>query len=170
MRKLIHAAIALQIVAMVMATTWAQGTNPCTVLPPGTVFTITTGKPFVVAWVLDAQSPASPTDPTLVPTRVNGFRLNVDSQPVVEITPAAGAPCPAGNANAGKLPYTYTTASGVAKGNHTVTVKAWNYTLDAAGNPTTTKQEGPAVTTPFVAADVLQTGPPGGVSGVQVGR
>jgi hypothetical protein len=126
-------------------------------------FTVTSGAPFTVAWVMDPLGPVSATDPTLVPQRIDGYSLQIDSGPkqdLIVAALAAVAPCPVGTPMAGKIPYQVRTASGVGKGNHTASLSAWNFVLDSAGNPTTTRQEGSAVSIPFVGVDPVQAGPP----------
>jgi hypothetical protein len=137
--------------------------------PPAQPMTVTSGAPFAVMWVMDPLVPASQTDPTLVPQRVNGYYLQIDGGPKQEITAVpvgTGDPCPAGTSMAGKVPYQFRTTTGVPKGNHSVTITAWNFALDAFGNPTTTRREGPAVSVPFVGVELVHTGPPQGPQNV----
>lgn len=155
MRNLV---IASALVLLFSSNAVAQ-TDPCTVaLPP---FTVTSGAPFTITWLMAPTVPASPTDPTLVPQRIDGFWIQIDTAARIKL-PAltAGTPCPVGTPNAGKLPYTYRTLSGVSRGSHSARINAYNFVLDTNGNPTTTEQEGAAVTVPFAAADLTHTTPP----------
>jgi len=132
--------------------------DPCTTAQPP--FTVNSGAPFTIAWLMDAMVPASPTDPTLVPQRIDGYYLQIDSTPRVRLSGVIiGLPC-VGGPNLGKIPFTYRTTSGVSRGSHLAQLLAYNYILDVNGNPTTTEQEGPAVTVPFAAVDLTHTGPP----------
>lgn len=149
------------VVAVLLATvSTASAQDTCTPVAAGTVFTVTSGKAPTVSWLMAATVPTSATDPTPVPQRINGFTVQINTATPVDVNPAAMTPCPSGTTNAGKVPYMLTLQSGVPKGNHTLTVKAWNFVLDASGNPTTQRQESAAVSIPFVAGDLLQYGPP----------
>ena len=130
--------------------------DPCeTTVPP---FVVTSGSAYWITWVLPATV-STPQGP--VPQRINGFTLQIDATPKLDLGALVpGAPCPAGTPQAGKLPFVYRTLSGVARGSHTATLIAWNFTLDASGNPTTTKQESGPLTIPFAAVDPILTGPP----------
>ncbi|MDQ3525805.1 MAG: hypothetical protein M3451_12225, partial [Chloroflexota bacterium] len=148
------------IIELLLAATMAQAAADACSAPSG-AFTVSSGAPFTVTWVVPATAPTSATDPTPVPNRINGFNLQIDSGVKQNIgLPTAGPACPAGTAHAGKIPYSYRTTSGVAKGSHTLSLSAWNYALDASGNPTTTQQESAAVSVPFAVVDLVQTGPP----------
>lgn len=153
--------LALVVFALIIPTSAFAQTDPCaTATPP---FVITSGAPYTITWLMDAQVPVSPTDPTLVSQRIDGYYLQVDLQVRTRLTSAqvtVGPPCSATTPNSGKIPTTYRTANGVSRGNHSVRINAFNFTLDANGNPTTTEQEGPAVTVPFDAVDPLQSTPP----------
>ena len=133
-------------------------------------FTVTSGSPYTVEWIMDATVPASATDPTLVPHRIDGFYLQIDAGTKADIKPTPGAPCPVGSVQAGKIPYIYRTTSGVARGSHTLTLSAYNFALGADGTPTTTRQEGPAVSVPFVGVDPVRVGPPTAPLGVIIKR
>jgi len=136
-------------------------TDPCqSATPP---FVVTSGRPFTAVWLMDAMVQANPpTDPTLVPARIDGFYLQIDSQPRVDTGPIApSAPCPVGTPNAGKLPFSWTSSvGGVSRGTHTFTVRGWNFQLDTQGVPTTTRQEGVVASIPFSAVDLVQVGAP----------
>lgn len=150
---------ALTILLLSSATSAYAQTDPCAVAAPP--FVVTSGAPYTITWLMSPQVPVSPTDPTLVPQRIDGFYLQIDLTARIRLNGLIpGTPCPAGNANAGKLPYSYRTLSGVPRGNHSTKISAYNFTLDANGNPTTIEQEGPAVTVPFAAADLTHTTPP----------
>lgn len=136
---------------------WAQ--DPCTTqIGP---FIVTSGAPYTVTWLADALVPTSPSDSTLIPNRVNGYTIQIDAGPKVDVgLPTAGPTCPSGTPNAGKNPYSYRSANGVTRGSHTLSHRAWNYVLDAAGLPTTVVQESAAVVVPFTAADPTLLGAP----------
>lgn len=123
-------------------------------------FTVTSAKPFTVTWVQDAKVPASPTDPTLVDERINGFTYSLDGAAPVDFTPQSGAACAAGTSQAGRIPYLFVMPSGMAKGAHTISITAWNFVLNADGTPTTTRQLGVPTSVPFVGIDPMKTGPP----------
>lgn len=132
--------------------------DPCaTAQPP---FAVTSGAPFGVTFLEPTTAPASPTDPTPVPVRIDGFHFQIDTGVKQSVVLSPGAACPSGSF-VGLRPYTYRTASGVSKGSHTLTIIPWNFVLDpVTGDPTTTKQEGIAVQIPFAAIDPVQAGPP----------
>lgn len=145
--------------------------DPCTAPPAGTTYTVTSGRPFKITFVVPDKAPASATDPTLVPNRISGFFIDVDDPNInnnVGWLSPSGAACPAGSTFAGMLPYEYT-LQGVSRGNHQVYVSAWNYALDANGAETTTRQESELASVPFAAADPVLIGPPAGPRNVLIG-
>lgn len=145
-------------VALFAARASAQ-TDPCaTAVQP---FTVTTGSPLQVTFLLDSSVPTSPTDPTLVPTRVDGVTVWVDNGTPAELGKLLPAsPCPSGTF-LGKLPFSFRSPFGVAKGAHTLNIKAWNYILDpVTGAPTTTRADGGVVSIPFAVADLVVSHPP----------
>lgn len=123
-------------------------------------FVVTSGAPFNILWVLPPTQDASATDTTQVPLRVDGFYLQMDGLAKADIAATRGTPCPAGNANVGKIPFLFKTLSGVAKGSHQASISGWNFVLDSSGNPTTQRAEGTATAIPFAAADPVAVGPP----------
>jgi hypothetical protein len=126
-------------------------------------FVVPSGAPFGVTFVMPASVQVSATDPTQVPLRVNGYTAWIDAGPRHEISPTpvgAGDPCPQGTSFAGQRPFEFRVPEGVSRGTHTFTLVAWNWKLDALGNPTSIRQEGPAVVVPFVGADPVHEGPP----------
>jgi hypothetical protein len=126
-------------------------------------FVVTSGAPFGITFVMPSSVPVSETDPTQVPLRVDGYTAWIDTGTRYEIKPSpvgVGDPCPQGTAFAGQRPYTFRVPEGVGRGSHTFNLLAWNFKLDAVGNPTTERQEGPAVVVPFVGADPVHQGPP----------
>ena len=140
--------------------------DPCqTAVPP---FVVTSGSPVWISWV----APAIVTTPDGdVPNRIDGFYLQIDTAPRQDLGPLpAGAPCPSGTPQAGKLPFAYRTLSGVPRGSHEARITPWNLQLDAAGNPTSVRQEGPILLIPFVAADPVLTGPPPALSNGRIVR
>lgn len=154
-RVLFAAAIVLMLSSMAFGQSVQDACN--TAIGP---FTVTSGSPFYVLWTMDATVPASPTDPTPVPHRVDGFYLQIDTQTRVDIAPTRGTACPSGSPQAGKIPYIFRTTSGVARGSHTARIQGWNFAVDQDGNPTTVRQEGAVTSIPFAAVDLVQTGPP----------
>ena len=126
-----------------------------TVSPP---FVVTSGAPFTIAWLM--PSTATENGQT-VPNRYDGFYLQIDAGPKVDIGKATpGTPCPPGNSNANNVPHTYRTTSGVSKGSHNAKLSSWNFVLDGNGNPTTNRAESAVVTVPFSGGDPVLTGPP----------
>lgn len=137
-----------------------QAPDVCTGPPSGT-FTVTAAAPFTVGWVMDATVPVSDVDQIQVPQRINGFFVQIDNGPKQNIgLPPAGAVCPTGTVQQGKIPYNYRAQFGGAKGPHTLLVSGWNFKLDASGNPTTVVEGGPVVSIPFSAVDPVRFGPP----------
>jgi hypothetical protein len=134
--------------------------DACVVIPPGTVFTVTSGAPFTLMWIMPATGPASATDPTPVPMRIDGFYLAIDTGNRMSISAMQGSPCPAGTPNAGKIPYMHRTTSGVARGSHEARLTAWNYIVDSNGNSTGVPQDGETTIVPFGAVDAVMQGPP----------
>jgi hypothetical protein len=122
-------------------------------------FTVTSGAPFNVQWLM--------ADTVLennisVPSRFNGFYLQIDGEAKIDLGMATELPtCPSSSTvYPGDRPFTYRTKQGVSRGPHTLKISAWNYTLDATGTPTTTKQESVVANIPFSAGDPIQYGPP----------
>ena len=147
--------------SVVLAQTPANPTVLCTTTPTGP-FLVTSGAPFTVMWLMLDTVPASATDPTLVPNRYNGFYIQIDGGPKTDIGLAtAAAACLSTTPHPGDIPFSYRTPTGVARGQHSLKISAWNFALDGAGNPTTTKQESVVVTLPFTAGDPILFGPPG---------
>lgn len=156
-----HTAMGLVLVALFVLTPISTGSaQTSTACEPATgPYIVTSGRPFTTVWLMDAKVPASPQDPTLVDQRIDGFYLQVDNGPKVDIgKPAPGTTCT--GPLAGKIPYSFRVDSGVGKGAHTATLSAYNFQLNPDGSPTTVKQEGPAVSVPFSAVDPVQVGAP----------
>lgn len=151
--------LAVLLLAAVPSVAFAQ--DPCAAAP--TPFTVTSGAPFNVTFLWASMVPASATDSTLVPNRINGLRVQIDGGVKQEM---AGfiqiGTCPVGTPFAGMLVYTARSPSGAAKGTHTATFTPWSYAVDAAGNLVSSAEEGTAVTVPFVADDLvmIRIGPP----------
>lgn len=137
-------------------------TDACQAAQPP--FTLTSGAPFTITWLMDVQVPVSATDATLVPQRIDGYYLQINGGPKQDIVAVKGETCTVG-AFANKAVYQYRMLTGVPKGQHTITVTPWNFVLSIDSNgwwaPTTTRQEGPAVAVPFAVVDPAQLGPPG---------
>jgi hypothetical protein len=122
-------------------------------------FTVTSGAPFTIQWIMaDTVIEGSAT----LPSRYNGFYIQVDGGEKYDIGMAtAMTTCPSTSASyANDKPYSYKTPSGVTRGNHTLKISAWNFTLDGNGDPTTNKQESVVASIPFSAGEPTQTGPP----------
>lgn len=147
----------LGLVLLASGPAFAQDHVLCSTTPP-TSFVVTTGAPFTVSWLMpDTATENGQT----VPNRFDGFYLQIDGGAKSDIgKPTAALACSSTSLHPGDVAYTYKTPSGVAKGTHTLKISAWNYTLDGAGNPTTTKQESTVVSVPFSAGDPTLTGPP----------
>jgi len=122
-------------------------------------FTVTSGSPFTVQWIM-ADTVAE--NNTTVPTRIEGFYLQIDGGEKFDIGKATAlTTCPStSTVYPNDLPFSFRTTSGVARGQHTLKISAWNFVLDSAGDPTTTKQESVVASIPFVAGDPIQYGPP----------
>lgn len=123
-------------------------------------FQVNSGAPYTITWLMDAQVPVSSTDPTLVPQRIDGFFLQIDGGPKVDLGPLVSTGVCGAGSNVGKLIYTFRTSSGVPRGSHNAAISGWNFVLDSNGAPTTTKQEGIALVIPFDAVDPIRLGPP----------
>lgn len=136
-----------------------------TAAPP---FTVTSGSPFTVQWIMpDTTTENGQT----VPNRWNGFYVQIDNGPKADIGLATVlTACSSGSPRPGDFPHTYRTTAGVTKGNHTLKLSAWSFTLDGAGNPTTTRQESTVASIPFDAVDPILTGPPVQPSNVLIVR
>jgi hypothetical protein len=104
--------------------------------------------------------PVSSTDPMLVPARLDGWFVRLDSQSRIDTGRLTWVPCPAGNANAGKLGFVYRWPSPIAGGKHSIAIIGYNFVVGPDGLPTTVKQEGLPTTVPFTAADPIHTTPP----------
>lgn len=168
MKKILVAT--LMLLALSALPAQAQSQDVCTTVstPP---FTLTTGAPYTIAWLMDATVPLSDTDPTLVPQRIDGFTIQVDAGVKQEIGVPAASTCATGTLNAGKLAYSFRTASGVAKGSHTLTLTPWNFAIDpVTGAITTTVAPGPPVAIPFVVVDPVRVGPPTAPKNAKVKR
>jgi hypothetical protein len=136
-------------------------------------FVVASGAPFGITFLMPSSVPASDTDPTQVPLRVDGYTAWIDGGTRHELRPTpigAGDPCPQGTTFAGQRGFEVRLPEGVSRGQHTLTVLAWNWKLDAIGNPTSIRQEGPAVVVPFVAVDPAHQGPPPGPKNVIIRR
>ena len=121
-------------------------------------FTVTSGAPFGVAWIM--HDTATENGIT-VPNRYNGFYVQIDGGAKADVGMAVAQPaCSPSSLKPGDIPYTYRTPSGVARGTHTLKISAWSFTLDGNGNPTTTKQESLVTSVPFSAGDPILFGPP----------
>lgn len=126
---------------------------------------LTTGKAFLVKWTEQQQITQNGTT---VAHRYDGFYVQVDTQPEVAVPLSAEiGVCPAGTARPSDKIYSYQ-SSGVQKGNHNVSVVAWNWAvlknpdgtpqLNPDGTPkysTTQKERSTPVLVPFVANDAM---------------
>jgi hypothetical protein len=149
----------LAAVLLVPRASVAQGPPQICFTTMGGPFTVTSGAPFNIQWIMaDTVSENSAT----VPTRINGFYVQIDGGEKYDIGMATALPtCPStSTVYPNDLPFTFKTTSGVARGPHTLKISAWNFVLDSAGDPTTTKQESVVVSIPFSAGEPTQLGPP----------
>lgn len=154
------AVLALALLAGLASTVQAQDPAPqiCFTTMQGP-FTVTSGAPFTVQWIMaDTVAENSIT----VPTRIGGFYIQVDGGEKYDIGMATAlTTCPStSTVYPNDKPFSYRTASGVSRGSHTLKISAWNFVLDSAGDPTTTKQESVVASIPFSAGEPTQTGPP----------
>jgi hypothetical protein len=157
----VRIALALLMVLGLSCLSSAQAPSLTEACLPGTPpYVVTSAKPYTVTWLQAATVPASPSDPTLVPERINGFTYTLDSGPAVDFVPTSGPAC-VGGTNAGKIPYLYAMPSGVSKGAHTLGITPWNYALNPDGTNSSTKQVGATTSIPFDAVDPVKLGPPG---------
>lgn len=158
---LLRRTAALLLLLAIAAPAAAQAApDPCQVVTPGSTFVVTSTSAPWISWVHDALVPASSTDTTLVPARIDGWWVRVDTLPRINTGRLTPIVCPAGNANAGKLGFTWRYPSAIAVGKHTATVNGWNFVIDSNGATTTTQQEGAAVSIPFTVVDPLHLTPP----------
>lgn len=130
----------------------------CTTNPIGP-FLVTSGAPFTISWIM--ADTTVDTGGQTVPNRVNGFYIQIDNGAKDDIGMATALPaCSTTSIKPGDIPYTFRTSSGVSRGSHTLKISAWNFTLDGAGNPTTSTQESIVTSVPFTAGDPILFGPP----------
>jgi len=138
-------------------------TIDCDAPAPTQPGTITTGRPYTAAWCIPSTvtitNPDSTTD--TVANRVDGYFVKLDTNAEANVLAASvttGTPSP----TLKLIPVSLRTTSGVNKGNHQVSVQAYNFPLKADGTPdtTATPQRAAAVVIPFVATDVVLTGAP----------
>lgn len=146
------------LLALLLAGGLFQQDHPlCNTTPVGP-FTVTSGAPFNVLWIMPDTASENGMN---VPNRYEGFYLQIDGGPKADIGMATALPeCSSATAKPGDIPYTYTTTQGVSRGPHTLRISAWNHTLDGAGNPTSTIQESIVISIPFSAGDPVLFGPP----------
>jgi len=145
-------------------------TIDCDAPAPTVPTTITTGRPYTIAFCLPPTTVTNPDNTTSdVPSRVEGYTAVLDGGAPVELGKlVAGAPAPTTKMQ----PVSYRTSTGVPKGTHNVFVTPWNCPLDAVtGLPTTCtvaqRQNASPVSIPFVATDQALGGPP---PAIQKGR
>ncbi len=166
--------VILSVALMAVSSVATAQTIDCDAPAPTTPGTITTGRPYTIAFCIPSVIAVANPDGTStdVPNRVEGYTAVLDGGAPVELgklTPGAASPTL-------KLqPVSYRTNSGVAKGNHSVVVTPWNCPLDATGNPPVTcttaqHQNASPVSIPFVATDVLLTGAPPPIQKGRVSR
>lgn len=135
----------------------------CVIVPPGTTFTLTGASAPLFSWTMNELVPVSSTDPTLVPQRMDGFYVQVDSLTRIDTGKLTPATC-----GDGRLAFTFRWPSNVPRGNHTGSVRGYNFALDSSGNPTSTRVEGAITTVPFAVVDPVHTGPPEAPANVKV--
>ncbi len=162
-------------VVMLGAISSAQAqTIDCDAAAPTTPGTITTGRPYTIAFCIPSVIAVANPDGTStdVPNRVDGYTAVLDGGAPSELGKLpAGTPSPTLKLQ----PVSYRTNSGVAKGTHTVVITPWNCPLDATGNPPATcttaqHQNASPVSIPFVATDVILTGAPPPIQKGRVSR
>lgn len=138
--------------------------DPCAALTT-TSDTITTGRARDILFQQSKTVPTSPTDPTPVPVRIDGYFVKIDALPEQQYPkPATSLTCANGNWGfilSGAVP-------AVSKGSHQLVLTPWNFVYNPDGTPTTTVQRGPSATRPFVAVDPFMTGPPPAPTGVRI--
>lgn len=121
-------------------------------------FVVTSGAPFNVTWLVPSSTSENGVT---VPVRINGFYIQIDGGTKDDIGMATElTQCPSSGPFPLHQPYTTKTSTGVARGNHTLKISSWNFSLDATGTPTTTKQESVVASVPFTAGDPIMFGPP----------
>lgn len=155
----------LAVLLLAAPTSAQQDSLLCNASPLGP-FVVTSGAPFTVGWLMtDTVTENNIT----VPNRYDGFYLQIDGGPTIDIGLATALPpCSATSSRPGDKPYNYVTPQGVSRGAHTLKINAWNYELDSAGNPTQTRQVGVVASVPFTAGDPILFGPPGAPMSVVV--
>jgi hypothetical protein len=155
---------------LLFASVVSAQTNQDACVPSPGPFTVTSGRPFTVLWTVPPTEPRAVDDPTPVPTRWDGFYIQIDSDPRQSVTVLAGSACPAGTPLAGHIPFLYRNEFGATRGQHWLRVTLWRFKKDENGNTTTERAESDALTIPFSAADVFLDPKPPAPSGVKIVR
>lgn len=150
---------------------WPVGaqTIDCDAPAPTTPTTITTGRPYGVAFCVPATVTVNNPDGTTetVSNRIDGYQGALDGGAPIELGKLTlGPPSPVAQLQAA----TFRTSAGVPKGDHTWVVTPWNCPIGDDGitpDCLKPKQMGGPVSIPFVAGDLILKGPP---PAVQKGR
>lgn len=130
-----------------------QLANPCDTNGTGP-FIVISARSFTVQW---CTAVTRVIDGVIVPERIDGFYLTLDTGPKTDVSMATFIGLSAvTNRNA----WQYVFPSGIARGDHTVTVTSWDYVLDTNGNPTPSRLESASIPIPFSAVDPVSNQPP----------
>lgn len=157
--------LALMLLLLTTASVYAQ--DPCATAPPPPDV-LTAGRPYTVTW---AELQNVVVNGTSTPNRIDGFAVSILNQAgtaIVQAETDIGKP-PQVNCGTTRWGFTWNSPTGIAKGSYIFAIRAYNFVLDANGNPTTTKQysatspltTGSTARRPFDVVDpVLLTAPP----------
>jgi hypothetical protein len=130
-----------------------QPANPCDTNGTGP-FIVISARSFTVQW---CTAVTRVDNGNIVPERIDGFYLTLDTGAKMDIAMAVSLGLSSvTNRNA----WQYVIPSGLARGEHTAALAAWNYVLDVNGNPTTARAESAPAVVPFTAVDPVSNQPP----------
>jgi hypothetical protein len=151
---------ALVFVIFAMASAYTQPAIDCdAAAPPSQV--IRTGQPYTTQFCVASVVTVTYADGTIgeVPNRIDGYKAKVDAGPETEL---GKLPLGPPSATLKLQAASFRSAAGVPKGDHTVTIRPWNYPLNADGTPNTSGQPqyGEPVSIPFSVGDPLLEGAP----------
>jgi hypothetical protein len=130
-----------------------QTANPCDTNATGP-FVVTSARSFTIQW---CTANTRVDNGVIVPERIDGFYLLIDAGPKQDIAMAVNLGL---SATTNRNAWQYVIPSGVARGDHTAAVIAWNYVLDQNGVPTTQRAESAPTAVPFTAVDPVSNQPP----------
>lgn len=140
-----------------------QAPNPCDTNDPGP-FLVTSARAFTFQW---CTAHTRVDSGITVPERIDGFYVVLDTGVKTDI----GKGTFLGLSTAtNRDAWQYIFGSGVQKGDHTVTVIAWNYVLDGFGVPTTQRVESAPAVIPFTAVDPISKSAPLAPTGLRLIR